>query len=222
LFLDEVQAMGPHAQVALLRFLQEREYRPVGGTLVRGADVRVIASTNTDLASETAFRSDLLYRLNILPLLLPPLRERRGDVLLLAATFLRRFSRQYQRPSKVLDADSRAYLDRHTWPGNVRELENLIHRHFLLTDQDEIHLVPEECSAAAPAVSTETFRAAKARAIAEFERQYITSLLEQTNGNISLASRLSGKERSRLCKLVKKYGLAGRFRPTPVASAPQA
>jgi two-component system, NtrC family, response regulator GlrR len=221
LFLDEVQAMGPHAQVALLRFLQEREYRPVGGTLVRGADVRVVASTNSDLGASGTFRSDLLFRLNILPVVLPPLRERGGDAVLLAQTFLRRFSRQYQRPPKTLDADSQVFLERHSWPGNVRELENLIHRHFLLSDADVIHFVPGAAATAPRPASPGSFREAKARAIADFERQYITSLLAQTNGNISMASRLSGKERSRLCKLVKKYGLAGRFRPSPVALPPQ-
>ena len=221
LFLDEVQAMGPHAQVALLRFLQEHEYRPVGGTLVRGANVRVVASTNSDLSVSGTFRSDLLFRLNVLPLALPPLRERGDDVMLLAQTFIRRFSKQYQRPPKPFDADSLAYLEQHQWPGNVRELENLIHRHFLLSDADAIHLVPDEDAATPRPASPGSFREAKAHAIAEFERQYITSLLARTHGNISMASRLSGKERSRLCKLVKKYGLAGRFRPTSVAPAPQ-
>jgi DNA-binding NtrC family response regulator len=207
LFLDEVEAMGPHAQVALLRFLQEREYRPIGGTLVRGANVRVIASANVDLAAvaaERVFRQDLLFRLNVLPLPLPPLRDRGDDVTMLAQMFLRRFSRQYGIPPKALDADSVLFLIHHPWPGNVRELENLIHRHFLLTDSSVIRLVPDR----APTVAAEaTFREAKAHAIAEFERRYLAALLARTRGNISLAARLSGKERSRLCKLVKKYGL---------------
>jgi DNA-binding NtrC family response regulator len=207
LFLDEVEAMGPRAQVALLRFLQEREYRPIGGTLVRGANVRVVASANVDLeagATQGTFRQDLLFRLNVLPLHLPPLRERGDDVMTLAQTFLRRFSRQYGQPLKTLDADSLAFLTTHTWPGNVRELENLIHRHLLLSDSDVIRIVPDR----APSARIESsFREAKAHAIAEFERRYIAALLARTRGNISLAARLSGKERSRLCKLVKKYGL---------------
>ena len=206
LFLDEVEALGMHAQAALLRFLQEREYRPIGGALVRGANVRVIASANTDLAraaTKGTFRHDLLFRLNVLPLTMPPLRDRGDDVGLLAQTFLRRFSRQYGQPLKSLDVESLAFLARHSWPGNVRELENLIHRHVVLSDGDTIRLV---CTPSADAQDT-SFREAKALAIAEFERRYLEALLARTNGNISLAARLSGKERSRLGKLVKKHGL---------------
>jgi len=207
LFLDEVKALGLHAQVALLRFLQEREYRPIGGQLVRGANVRVVASTNVDLALSAAngtFRPFLLFRLNILPITLPPLRDRGDDVATLAETFLRRFSRQYGQPLKSLDADSISFLRRHTWPGNVRELENLIHRQVLLSDSPVIRLAPERAGGGG---AESTFREAKALAIAEFERRYVAALLARTRGNISLAARLSGKERSRLCKLVKKYGL---------------
>jgi DNA-binding NtrC family response regulator len=209
LFLDEVEAMGPHAQVALLRFLQEREYRPIGGTLVRGANVRVVASANVNLdtVAEGVFRRDLLFRLNVLPLTLPPLRERGDDVHLLAETFLRRFSRQYSLPPKSLDADSVQFLREHRWPGNVRELENLIHRHFLLSDSTVIRLVPERPQEQTPPAADVTFREAKAHAIAEFERHYLAALLARASGNLSLAARLSGKERSRLCKMVKKYGL---------------
>jgi DNA-binding NtrC family response regulator len=199
--------MCPRAQVALLRFLQEREYRPIGGTLIRGANVRVIASANADLEASAVhgtFRQDLLFRLNVLPLHLPPLRGRGDDVITLAHAFLRRFSRQYGQPLKMLDADSLLFLKRHTWPGNVRELENLIHRQFLLSDGPMLRLTPD----APPAERDEsTFQEAKARAIAAFERQYIATLLVRTQGNISMAARLSGKERSRLCKLIKKYGL---------------
>jgi DNA-binding NtrC family response regulator len=208
LFLDEVEAMGPRAQVALLRFLQDHEYRPVGGTVVRGANVRVLASSNVDLdgmAARGVFRQDLLFRLDVLPVELPPLRERGDDVVLLAEAFLRRFSAEYRQPSKTLDAASIAWLRRHQWPGNVRELENLIHRQFLLFDSAVIRLAPSDT--AEPEHAEVTFREAKARAIAEFERHYIVALLVRTGGNISLAARLAGKERSRLGKLVKKYGL---------------
>ena len=220
LFLDEVEAMGPRAQVALLRFLQDSEYRPVGGTVVRGANVRVVASSNVPLAelvSRKAFRSDLLFRLDVLPLALPPLREREADVVILALAFLRRFSRQYRQQPKTLDTASLAWLQRHTWPGNVRELENLMHRQFLLFDGDEIALTPrdpDESSGEHP-----TFHSAKQRAIAEFERRYLVALLLRAHGNISLAARLSGKERSRLGKLVKKHHL-DREGFTDIASEP--
>jgi DNA-binding NtrC family response regulator len=222
LFLDEVEALGIHAQGALLRFLQEREYRPIGGPLVRGANVRIVASTNVDLAVASTrgqFRQDLLFRLNVLPLVMPPLRDRGDDVITLANVFLRRFSRQYDQPLKTLDEESLRYLKQHTWPGNVRELENLIHRQVLLSESPTIRLVPNP-----PPMdkADATFREAKALAIADFERRYLAALLARTQGNISLAARLSGKERSRLCKMVKKYGLEReRFtRPGPGASSP--
>jgi DNA-binding NtrC family response regulator len=206
LFLDEVDALGVHAQGALLRFLQEREYRPIGGALVRGANVRIVASANVNLAAVAAkgvFRQDLLFRLNVLPLTMPPLRARGEDVILLAQSFLRRFSRQYQRGQMTLDPASVTFLTQHHWPGNVRELENLIHRHVLLADDDVIRLA-DVTHGDTP---DPTFREAKALAIAEFERRYLAALLARTNGNISLAARLSGKERSRLGKMVKKHGL---------------
>ncbi len=223
LFLDELETMSPHAQVALLRFLQDQEYRPVGGPVVRVADVRVIGSTNADLAVLAArggFRSDLLFRLNVLALELPPLRARGNDVLLLARSLLRRFGEQYRRPAKTLHPEAAACLKRHTWPGNVRELENLILRSFLLDDGPELRLpAPTEptCAWREPAASAVrggllsaiAFREAKARAVAEFERAYIAELLERARGNISLAARLAGQERSRFGRLIRKHGLSG-------------
>jgi DNA-binding NtrC family response regulator len=223
LFLDELETTSPHAQVALLRFLQDQEYRPVGGAGVRVADVRVIGSTNADLGALAVcgeFRKDLLFRLNVLALELPPLRARGDDVLLLACAFLRRLSEQYRRPEKTLDPDAVAYLRRHSWPGNVRELENLVLRSFLLDDGPELRLPgPAEAGAAwtqpvAPAVpiaslSAVGFREAKARVVAEFERAYIAELLERVRGNVSLAARLAGQERSRFGRLIRKHGLSG-------------
>jgi len=219
LFLDEIEAMGMRAQVALLRFLQDREYRPVGGTLVRDADVRVVAASNADLdalCQKGVFRHDLLYRLNVLALRLPPLREREGDAVLLTRSFLQRLSKQYQKPIRALHPETVAFLRTYHWPGNVRELENLIQREFLLSDGPLIHLGAtagpsrSEAAGGPPAIKQLTataFKQAKARAIAEFERAYIVELLARTDGNISLAARVSGKERSRLGKMVKKYGL---------------
>jgi len=217
LFLDEIDALSQRSQVALLRFLQDREYKPVGGSVVRNAEVRVVTASNADLealVAKGAYRQDLLYRLNVLSVNLPPLRERPGDARLLANTFLRRFSRQYGAPEKTLHADTLAWIDEHPWPGNVRELENLMHREFLLTDGPVIRVNHARTKGgtsilnAAGGLTCARFRDAKARAIAEFERAYIVELLAKAQGNISLASRMSGKERSRLGKLVKKYGLA--------------
>lgn len=221
LFLDEIEVLTPKAQAALLRFLQDLEYRPVGGAVVRDANVRIIAASNAnleELAEETRFRKDLLFRLNVLALDLPPLRKRGRDVVLLAERFLERLQRQYRTQPKSIHPDAVSRLTEHSWPGNVRELENLIHREFLMSDEPVIHLhclaPPGERrkdthmrESASSRMTESRFQEAKASAIAQFERAYIVELLARTRGNISQAARISGKERSRLGKLVKKYGL---------------
>jgi len=223
LFLDEIESTSPRTQVALLRFLQDHEYRPVGGS-PRGADLRIIAASNADLktlAAQGAFRADFLFRLNLLSLELPPLRVRGDDVMLLAETFLRRFSAQYRKPPRRLDAEAVAYLRSHTWPGNVRELENLIHREILL-DADLLTRAggarpaatapPTPAPSVGPAPLTgKRFREARALAVAAFERAYLSELLTRASGNVSLAARLCGTERSRLGKLMKKYHLSRSF-----------
>lgn len=234
LFLDELEAMSPRGQVALLRFLQDQQYRPVGGELVKGADVRVVGSTNAALAVLAAngrYRQDLLFRLNVLALDLPPLRSRGDDVVVLARAFLDRLARQYRRPALRLSADALAYLRAHAWPGNVRELENLMHREFLLADGPELRIASASASPvgavrqvhqAEPTALTRTsFRAAKAQAVEAFERAYLAELLERTQGNVSLAAKLAGKERSRLSKLIRKHGFSrARFVPDAAGSLP--
>jgi len=219
LFLDEVEVLTSKAQVALLRFLQNLEYRPVGGSVTRNADVRVIAASNAnlgDLARDGRFRRDLLFRLDVLSIDLPPLRDRQGDVVVLAEAFLQRLAAQYGKPPKAIHLGAISRMLRYAWPGNVRELENLIHREFLMNDGPMIHLYglassdarQEQARDAELSHLTESrFREAKACAIAHFERAYIVELLSRTRGNISQAARIAGKERSRLGKLVKKYGL---------------
>jgi len=219
LFLDEIEVLTPKAQAALLRFLQDLQYRPVGGAVVRDANVRIIAASNAnlqELARENRFRKDLLFRLNVLAVDLPALRERGRDVVLLAERFLRRLERQYRKPPKSIHPDAVSRLLHHEWPGNVRELENLVHREFLMTDEPVIHLhclappgerLKDAQDVALSRMTEFRFQEAKASAIARFERAYIVELLSRTRGNISQAARISGKERSRLGKLVKKYGL---------------
>jgi DNA-binding NtrC family response regulator len=218
LFLDEVQTMTPRAQIALLRFLQDYEYRPVGSKRTHSADVRIIASSNVDLkmlVKNGTFRQDLLFRLDLLSVSIPPLRERTGDPFILAENFVERFSQQYQQPVKHFDSESLLFLNGYDWPGNVRELENLIHREFILTDGPIIKIKnPKEETKNILESGNKIllhgelgFKKAKARAIAEFEKAYLSTLLLRTQGNISLAAKISGKERSALGKLVKKYGL---------------
>jgi|KBSSwiStaDraftv2_1062776.scaffolds.fasta_scaffold05606_4 DNA-binding NtrC family response regulator len=214
LFLDELEVLSARGQVILLRFLQDHVYRPVGDMSTRNGDVRVIGSSNTHLATLAArgqYRSDLAFRLRVLSLELPPLRARPGDAGLLAESFSRRFCAQYGRPPRPLSEVARRSLEGYSWPGNVRELENMIHREVLLIDGPEITLGELDAAVGVPASENRDavprFGVAKARAIREFERAYLSDLLRRTQGNISLAARLAGKDRSRLGKLVKKHGL---------------
>lgn len=230
LFLDELEAMSIRGQVALLRFLQDHEYRPLGASNSHTANVRVIGATNADLSAmcdRSEFRRDLFYRMNGLSVFLPPLRERDDDVILLARTFLTRISARYDEPPRELHPDAIATLKAYHWPGNVRELENLVHREFLLSDEPQLRFdslrrelgragdLRRTPPPAAMALTDVGFREAKARVIADFERAYILELLRRARGNVSLAARLSGKERSRLGRLVRKYRLSAREFKSP-------
>jgi DNA-binding NtrC family response regulator len=217
LFLDEVDALSPKAQASLLRFLQDKTYRRVGGSTTRAADVRVIAASNANLqqlAEERCFRRDLLYRLNVLSLRLPPLRERTGDALELARAFLDRLGQQYRVPAKTLHPSAVTFIEQYPWPGNIRELENAIHREFLMCEDDELMLFGDAGGSAGAVGATGagrvladlSFKAAKARAIADFERRYVSELLQRTDGNITHAARLAGQDRSAFGKLARKHG----------------
>ena len=223
LFLDEVESLSGKGQVALLRFLQDLRYRPLGGHREEHANVRIIAATNLNLwqlVLAKQFRPDLYYRLQILFLRLPPLRERRGDPGVLASHFVGAFSARYGWRCRRLASDSVAALDRYEWPGNVRELENLVHRALLLTS-DPVVAVPEEWLAAtsvaadAPSADSGYFDLdlmdAKARVLDDFERVYLTRALARTGGNVSEAARRSGKERRAFGKLLKKYSIDKRM-----------
>jgi DNA-binding NtrC family response regulator len=225
LFLDEIEVMSLRAQVALLRFVQDKEYRQVGGTQSRCANVRILAATNADLAqlaSKGLWREDLLYRLQVVTVRLPPLRERGADVIILAKLFARRFAERYRVAPREFHPDAIDYLLQQRWPGNVRELENLIHRQYLVSDASVIGAAdcrPDTDSAQASDVELTDlmFRRAKAEAVAAFERRYLTRLLQRANGNLSLAAKLAGKERSGLGKLVRKYGLQKTNAAAPIA-----
>jgi DNA-binding NtrC family response regulator len=214
LFLDEIEAMSARAQVVLLRFLQDQTYMPLGGRTIARADVRVIAASNADLGEEVArgrFRRDLWFRLRVLHLRLPPLRERHGDVSILAQLFVDRCSRQHKRGPRRLSAASLAALEAHDWTGNVRELESVILRGFLLHEGNGDELEVMVGAASSPELVPDgpsDFKRAKAIAVAQFERTYLRDLLTRTKGNVSLAARLSRKDRSALKKLVKKHGIA--------------
>jgi two-component system, NtrC family, response regulator GlrR len=216
LFLDEIETLSPKGQVALLRFLQDGVYRPLGGRTAIAANVRVIAASNTTLSELTrsgAFREDLLYRLAILSVRMPALRERPGDARVLAEHFIELYSRRYAKPVKPLDADTAAALERHAWPGNVRELENLVHRAFLLNDAPTLR-ISELLDASHDRILEQesgpqelSFACAKAHAIAAFERSFLSRVLARAEGNVTLAAQLCGKERRSLGRLLKKHGI---------------
>ena len=219
LFLDEIDALSPKAQVTLLRFLQDNQYRPLGGPSSRAADVRILAASNGDLAklvAQGAFRSDLFYRLKILHLELPPLRARNGDVALLAANFIEVCNARLGQGEKALSANTLNWFERYAWPGNVRELENLIYREYLLTEGAMLDIAaPAELGCERRTQLDRRygdylgskFVDAKTRVIAEFERHYLSSMLARAEGNVTKAANLCGKERRTFGKLLKKHGI---------------
>jgi two-component system, NtrC family, response regulator GlrR len=219
LFLDEVDALPRKGQVVLLRFLQDRRFRPLGARHEQQADVRIIAASNTSLESlieRREFRSDLYYRLHMMSLDLPPLRARGADIELLARHFIRDCASLYRRPEKPLHPQTLEWFRAYPWPGNVRELENLIHREFLMSDDENVIACacPSACEAPA-AEETEDgtdrplqpYADARLRAIEEFDRAYLRMLLGLAGGNVSRAARMACKERRALGKLIKRYAI---------------
>jgi len=212
LFLDEIDSLSPAAQSKFLRFLQERSYRPLGSEQFQRADVKVVAATNRDLEQcvrERTFRSDLFYRVSTFRLHMVPLRERPGDVPVLARHFLDTLSRRGGERRAFSEAALRR-LSSHSWPGNVRELLNVVERALAFSGGPRIlpsDLVLPGTSETTGDEPAGSFREARARAIEEFERAYVQSLLERHSGNVTQAAREAGKERRAFGRLVKKYGL---------------
>jgi two-component system response regulator GlrR len=213
LFLDEVDTLSASTQVKLLRFLQDRAYRPVGSARSLTANVRIIAATNADLWQQVQaqqFREDLYYRLHVLAFRLPPLRERPDDIPRLVAHFLHRYGTQYGRGSFQLSADTLHKLAAYPWPGNVRELEAVIQRTVLLASSPGLR--PQDIELPSPhqedpMTRHASFREAKAHAIEQFERAYLSTLLSVHQGNISQAAKHAGKERRAFTRLLEKYAL---------------
>lgn len=208
-FLDEISEMPPSMQAKLLRVLGEMAYYPLGGTRIMKVDVRIIAASNRDLESEVAngrFRKDLFYRIHVIPIRVPPLRERKEDIPLLARHFLKK---NLQRTRKEIADFSPAALQKlmlHSWPGNVRELENSIESAVAMATSNRIteDLLPGKN---ADPDTIKSFKEAKD----EFERQYLIQLIGMTEGNVSLAAKLAGKYRADLYELLKKYDLDPEF-----------
>jgi DNA-binding NtrC family response regulator len=220
LFLDEIESLSPKAQVVLLRFLQDQTFKPLGGQELGQVDVRVIAASNRDLhrlVKEEAFRQDLLFRLDVADLALPPLREREGDIALLAEHYLERYARKLGQPRKQIHPDTLAWMQRYPWPGNVRELENFIQKGLLASSEDCIRVEDidtrylEASSLAAPQSPKfpldMEFSHAKRLVVDQFEAHYLRHLLAESGGNVSLAASKACKERSAFRRLLKKHGI---------------
>ena len=220
LFLDEIDALTPKAQVALLRFLQDGSYRPIGSCIERETNVRIIAATNTNLdqlAASGNFRSDLLYRLRVLTLNMPPLRERDEDSLLLARAFFTRFKQENPCKAGRLDESACSWFNRYPWPGNVRELEGLVYREAMISDDETLRLAPPASFSGERRYAHDRrllqfdgvdYVAAKSKTLEQFERHYLTELMEHAQGNVTQAALIAGKERRALGKLLKKHGLS--------------
>lgn len=213
LFLDEIDTLLPSAQVKLLRFLQEKEYRPLGSPKLRRADVRVLAATNVDpeqAVDDGRLRRDLYYRVATIPLELPPLRERSEDVPLLTQHFLRKFRERFERRrvDSVSPSAMQKLLD-YDWPGNVRELENVVERAVVLCDgKRTIGIGEVQLPRGAP--KAESFRDAKARVVERFERRYLKQMLIAHGGNISHAATAAKKNRRAFWELIRKHGIDAR------------
>jgi two-component system response regulator HydG len=213
LFLDEVGELTPATQVRLLRVLQERHVRPVGSNQARPIDVRVVAATNRDLEEEVRerrFREDLFYRLNVISVELPPLRARGDDLVLLAHHLLAKHSGRVGKQVTRISPEALDLLWAYDWPGNVRELENAIERAVIMAPGSEI--VPDGLPPQLRTPSTRprvraSLELSFADARARFERQYLDQLLEEASGNLSVAARRAGMDRSNFRRLLNRHGV---------------
>ena len=225
LFLDEINSLSLSVQSKLLRVLQDQEFRPLGSTKSKTVNVKIIAATNADLrhlVETRQFREDLFYRLNVLSIALPPLRDRKEDILVLANHALKVCAKEFGKKDIVLGQTAKAKLMSHPWPGNVRELQGVIQRAVALASGDTLEApdldLPEkeQQGPSSPTMTlmaregisdTCSFQDMKARVIEEFERAYLSELLSTHHGNISKAARAAKKERRAFQRLLMKHGL---------------
>jgi transcriptional regulator with GAF, ATPase, and Fis domain len=212
IFLDEVGEIGPEVQVKLLRVLQERQFERVGGSETLEVNVRVIAATNRDLEAgvrEGTFREDLYYRLNVVPVVLPPLRERKEDVPSLVERFLEQYSGEMGRNVTAVSGEAMELLMAYSWPGNVRELQNLVERMVVVADGPVIlpqHLPPELRGGQG---AKSVVRSGAFLSLAEIERQHVEAALERCEWNQSEAARALEITRAQLRHRIKQYGIEG-------------
>jgi len=225
LFLDEINSLSMAVQSKLLRVLQDQEFRPLGSTKSRTVDVKIIAATNTDLrylVETRQLREDLFYRLNVLSVALPPLRDRKEDILLLASHFLKVYAKEFDKGAFTMGHSAKAKLMGYAWPGNVRELQGVMQRAVATASGERIEAqdldLPETerpeltgptmtLLSRAAASDTCSFQAMKTKVVEEFERAYLSELLSTHHGNISKAARAAKKERRAFQRLLQKHRL---------------
>lgn len=219
LFLDEVDALSAANQAKLLRFLQEGTYRQLGADSFTRSNARIVAATNRNIeqcVEQKVFRSDLYFRLNVLRLELPSLRQRQGDVSLLARHFLESECRGAQPEGKFFALAALRKLESHHWPGNARELLNTVQRAAVCAGGRQIRaediLLSAQANAQESSSNGGTFQTAKQQTIEHFERNYVEELLTRHRGNITQAAREAGKERRAFGRLIKKYGIGSALR----------
>ena len=215
LFLDEIGDIAPEIQVKLLRALQEGEFDRMGGVKTLKVNVRIIASTNKDLEKamqEGSFRSDLFYRLNVIPIVLPPLRKRKDDIPLLVNHFIRKYSKKNNKEIKSISPSALSSLMQYHWPGNVRELENVMERTIVVTSKDridevEISLSGNNGSFMQISGNDTSFKNSKQKVIESFEIYYLTEAMKHNNGNISAAAKKAGLDYKNFHSKLKKYNI---------------
>jgi two-component system response regulator AtoC len=208
-FLDEIGEMTAGLQARLLRFLEEKTFKRVGGLADTRVDVRVIAATNRNLEQEVSqgkFREDLFYRLQVMPIALPPLRERRGDIPLLASFYIDLFNREFKRHVRGVSPDALKMLEQYQWPGNIRELRNAIERAMLLVEHE--WLQPGDFTTLTRSVTPAEFKLpAEGISLDEVERQLLVQALERSGGNQTQAGQLLGINRDQVRYRIEKFGL---------------
>jgi DNA-binding NtrC family response regulator len=207
LFMDEIDCLPLLAQVKVLRFLQEKEYRALGSTKTSRVSVRVIAATNVDMQEAVRagkLRRDLYFRLNVMSLSLPPLRARRDDIPLLARNFMSKYAAEFGNRIRDISDEAQEMLMRYDWPGNIRELENVIERAVLLSEQPSIRAADIDLPCEALAAE-DVFQEQRTRLISVFEKNYIQNLLIANQGNVSKAARVARRSRRTFWRLISKY-----------------
>ena len=218
LFLDEIGEMPLAMQAKLLRAIQERQVRRLGSTKLISIDVRILSATNRDLkkrAAGGAFRDDLFYRLNVIRLHVPPLRERKGDIPLLVQHFIGKYSKAHGKNVSRISSEAMSVLEMYAWPGNIRELQNIMERAVVLSQGAQIGRpdLPSEMQQGVPPdlpLDKLDYKTAKDAWLARFETVYLAAVLRETGGNISLAAKKAGIDRKTVHRLINRYNLSNK------------